>query len=146
MERYLRVNLLGPGPRLMKKEFTGPRSHKGWETLPVDCVTCGHVGSNRHFWAHTVALYTESITKILTVPTFFIYFGTTAPSWPRPPYSWGFCITLSYTPHSVELLWTSDRLDAENSTCTTHSTHNRQTFMPPVGFEPTISEGERPRP
>jgi hypothetical protein len=33
LERYLRVNLLGPGPRLMKKEFTGPRSHKGWETL-----------------------------------------------------------------------------------------------------------------
>ena len=26
---YLRVNLLGSGPRLMKKEFTGPRSHKG---------------------------------------------------------------------------------------------------------------------
>ena len=33
MERHLGVNLLGPGPRLMKKEFTGPRSHKGWETL-----------------------------------------------------------------------------------------------------------------
>ena len=33
MERYLRVNLLGPGPRLMKKEFKGPRSHKVWETL-----------------------------------------------------------------------------------------------------------------
>jgi hypothetical protein len=33
MERYLRVNLLGPGPRLVKKEFTGPRSHKGCETL-----------------------------------------------------------------------------------------------------------------
>jgi len=29
MERYLRVNLLGTDPRLMKKEFTGPRSHKG---------------------------------------------------------------------------------------------------------------------
>ena len=29
MERYLRVNLLGPGPHLMKREFTGPRSHKG---------------------------------------------------------------------------------------------------------------------
>jgi len=25
---------LGPGPRLMEKEFTGPRSHKFWETLP----------------------------------------------------------------------------------------------------------------
>ena len=34
MERYLRVNLLGPGPHLMKKEFTGPRSHNGWGTLP----------------------------------------------------------------------------------------------------------------
>jgi len=29
MERYLRVNLLGSGPRLIKKEFTGPRSYKG---------------------------------------------------------------------------------------------------------------------
>ena len=29
MERYLLVNLMGPGPHLMKKEFTGPRSHKG---------------------------------------------------------------------------------------------------------------------
>jgi hypothetical protein len=26
---------------------------------------------------------------------------------------------------------------------TTHNTHNRQTSMPPVGFEPTISVGER---
>jgi len=33
MENYLRVNLMGPGRRLIKKEFTGPRSHKGWETL-----------------------------------------------------------------------------------------------------------------
>jgi len=29
IESYLRVNLLGPGPRLMKKEFTGRWSHKG---------------------------------------------------------------------------------------------------------------------
>jgi len=29
------VNLLGPGPRLMKKEFTGPRSHKRWENTGV---------------------------------------------------------------------------------------------------------------
>ena len=34
LERYLRVNLFGPGPRLMKKGCTGPRSHKCWETLP----------------------------------------------------------------------------------------------------------------
>ena len=28
---------------------------------------------------------------------------------------------------------------------TTHDTHNRQIFMPPVGFEPTISADERPQ-
>ena len=33
MERYLRVNLLGPGPRLIKKQFTRPRSHKVWENI-----------------------------------------------------------------------------------------------------------------
>jgi hypothetical protein len=27
---------------------------------------------------------------------------------------------------------------------TTRDTHNRQIYMPPVGFEPTISAGERP--
>ena len=27
---------------------------------------------------------------------------------------------------------------------TTHDTNNRQISMPPVGFEPTISAGERP--
>ena len=36
MEKYLRVNLLGPGRRLMKKEFTGSRSHKGLETPPCN--------------------------------------------------------------------------------------------------------------
>jgi hypothetical protein len=29
---------------------------------------------------------------------------------------------------------------------TTHDTHNRQISMPPVGFEPRISVGERPQP
>jgi hypothetical protein len=28
LERYLRVNLLGPAPRLIKKGFIGPQSHK----------------------------------------------------------------------------------------------------------------------
>ena len=28
---------------------------------------------------------------------------------------------------------------------TTHNAHNRQTSMPPAGFEPTISAGERPQ-
>jgi len=38
LERYLRVNLLGPSPRLIKKVFTGLRSHKSWETLLYNSV------------------------------------------------------------------------------------------------------------
>jgi len=51
----------------------------------------------------------------------------------------------SDAPQSVGLLWTSDQLVAETSTWQTHKTHNRQTSMPPMSFEPTISAGERPQ-
>ena len=37
--------------------------------------------------------------------------------------------------------WSARRRDLY---LTTHNPHSRQTFMPPVGFEPTISAGERP--
>jgi len=37
--------------------------------------------------------------------------------------------------------WSARRRDLY---LTTHDTHNRQTSMPPVGFEPTILAGERP--
>jgi hypothetical protein len=43
--------------------------------------------------------------------------GTTAPSGPEPPHYRGFTIThFLDTPHSVGLLWTSDKPDAETST------------------------------
>ena len=38
--------------------------------------------------------------------------------------------------------WSARRRDLY---LTTHNTHNRQTSVPPVGFEPTISAGERPQ-
>jgi len=38
--------------------------------------------------------------------------------------------------------WSARRRDLY---LTTHNTHNRQTSMPTVGFEPTISAGERPQ-
>jgi len=38
--------------------------------------------------------------------------------------------------------WSARRRDLY---LTTHNTHNRQTSMAPVGFEPTISAGERPQ-
>jgi len=47
MERYLRVNLLGPGPRLMEKEFTGPWSHKGWWNIDLNGLTSPRENSNQ---------------------------------------------------------------------------------------------------
>ena len=38
--------------------------------------------------------------------------------------------------------WSARRRDLY---LTTHNTHSRQTSMPPAGFEPTISAGERPQ-
>jgi len=32
--------MLGPDPRLMKKEFTRPRSHEGWETMDYTTTAC----------------------------------------------------------------------------------------------------------
>ena len=48
-------------------------------------------------------------------------------------------ITVGRTPLDE---WSTRRRDLY---LTTHKTHNRQTSMPPVGFEPTISAGERPQ-
>jgi hypothetical protein len=69
--------------------------------------------------------------------TVLLFNGTTAPRRPGPPPYRGFTITP--TPHSVVLLWTSDR-----PVLTTHGTHARQTSMPPAGFEPAIPASERP--
>ena len=38
--------------------------------------------------------------------------------------------------------WSAHRRDLY---LTTHNIHNRQTSMAPVGFEPTVSAGERPQ-
>jgi hypothetical protein len=48
------------------------------------------------------------------------------------------CTTVGRTPLGE---WSACRRDLY---LTTHDTHIRQIFMPPVGFEPTISASERP--
>jgi hypothetical protein len=61
------------------------------------------------------------------------------------PLSWGFLdhtqrrTTVGRTPLEE---WSARRRDLY---LTTHNTLNRQTFMSPVGFEPTISAGEQPQ-
>ena len=46
----------------------------------------------------------------------------------------------SDTPHSLALAWSSDLPISENSILTTHNTHNKQTSMPQVVFEPAVPQ------
>ena len=83
---------------------------------------------------------------LLLLVIIYIYFfccgaATQRGSW--PPRFWCFLdhkqrrTTVGRTPLDE---WSTRRRDLY---LTTHNTHNRQTSMPPVGFEPTISAGER---
>jgi hypothetical protein len=71
-----------------------------------------------------------------------IFSGSAAQRRLWPPRPRGFLITHD-PPQSVGLLRTSDQLVA-GPLLTTHITHNRQTSMSSVGFEPTIAAGEWP--
>jgi hypothetical protein len=73
-------------------------------------------------------------------------YGSTAPWGPRPhhfsrlhDHTHFRHTTLGRTPLDE---WPARRRDLY---LTTHDTHNRQTSMPPVGFEPTILVSERPQ-
>jgi hypothetical protein len=60
--------------------------------------------------------------------------------WPWAPHFLGFTIT--DTPHSVGLIWTSDQPVAETSTLPTHE-NTQETSMFWVGFKPTIPDSEK---
>ena len=70
----------------------------------------------------------------------FFLFGATPPRWGGGRFldHTQRRITVGRTPLDE---WSARRRDY----LTTHNTHNRQTSMPPMGFEPTILAGERPQ-
>jgi len=71
--------------------------------------------------------------------------GDAAQRGPWPPHSWGFYITHNDASQSVGLLWTSDQLVAETSTWQHTTLTTDKHPCPTVGFEPTVSAGERPQ-
>jgi len=75
---------------------------------------------------------------------YHFFLGATAPCGPGPPHLRSLEITQNDAPKSVGLLWTSDRSVAEISTWW-HTTQTDRDPCPPVGFELTISAGERPQ-
>jgi hypothetical protein len=76
----------------------------------------------------------------------FVCFWYNSPTGPEPPHSRGFYIThddpntVSRTPLDE---WSARHRDLY---LTTHNTHNRQTSMPPVGFEPQSQQVSGCRP
>ena len=82
----------------------------------------------------------QDITRKGQNQIFFPY-GATAPRWAKVSSIPRYSRSHSHTPQSVLFLWTSDQPDAEIK----HNTHNRQTPMPPAGFEPAIPARERPQ-
>ena len=73
-----------------------------------------------------------------------LFLARQPPSGPGPPHSQGFLITHNDPPVGRTPLdeWSALRRDLY---LTIYNTHNRQTTMPPVGFEPKISADKRPQ-
>jgi hypothetical protein len=87
----------------------------------------------------------RSVQLSARVTVKFLCFGATAPQWDRAS---SFLMFLDHTRRRSTVgrtpldEWSTRRRDLY---LTTHNTHKRQTSMPPVGFEPAISAGERPQ-
>ena len=110
---------------------------------------CGKVESDRaqmKIWNMHIACWITNATNTHSeyVVCLFFVFGATALQWAMAS---SFLRFLDHTQRRTTVgrtpldEWTARRRDLY---LTTHNTHNRQTSMPPMGFEPTVSAGERP--
>ena len=99
-------------------------------------------------WAHPILHISTIRVKALCLPYVHLMlrlfvFDATAPQCARSPSFTRFLDHIQRRTTVGRILldkWSACRRDLY---LTTHNTHNRQTSMPPVGFEPTISAGER---
>jgi hypothetical protein len=101
---------------------------------------------NRNFEVHfRLTLFVQVVVNFscYNKGTFF-YHGATASSGPRPPHCRGCMIILRHTTLGRTALdeWSVRR---RNLYLTTHNTHNRETSIPPVRFEPAIPASKRPQ-
>jgi len=93
--------------------------------------------------------FTESHIVFVTYFYLLFYFIIIFYFWRNSP-QWAMVSFLRFLDHTQRRItagrtsldeWSARRRDLY---LTTHNTHNRGTSMSPMGFEPTISEGERP--
>jgi hypothetical protein len=98
--------------------------------------------TDHHHNLHATIKYVYYSTCVPFIPIFF--FCATAPQW-----AWASSFTkiLDHARRTTVGRTPQDKLSARRRDLylTPHNTHNRQTSMPTVGFEPPISAGERPQ-
>jgi len=123
-------------------EINNPRPFQGSKYARTVTQNSGHSNFPPSFAIHSSlqrpkwAWTTEDIVN---------FFGHNSPQWARAS---SFLMFLDHTQRRNTVgrtpmdEWSARRRDLY---LTTHETHDRQTSMPPVGFEPTISTGERPQ-
>jgi hypothetical protein len=101
-------------------------------------------------WIQIYCVGSKSFTAVpnltLTRSSVFLFWRWRTP--PPPSVGQGFLIhkvsrSHTTTYQSVGLLWTSDQIVAETSTWQDITLRTDNAFIPPLGFEPTFSVGER---
>ena len=87
----------------------------------------------------------DLIFRLIRIAPLENFFWRDSPQWARAS---SFTRFLAYTQRHTTVGRTplAERSARRREVClTTHNSHKRQTSMPSVGFEPTISAGERPQ-
>ena len=99
----------------------------------------------QHVSAHHKCHHQGVSVAIIKMFSIFFLFGATAPQWVRTS---SFTRFINHTQRRTTVCrtpldeWSARRRDLY---LTTHNIHNREIFMPLLGFEPTIPAGERPQ-
>ena len=130
------------------------------QTVDATCRCCGRVGTGLSvvwelYWSVLVRLLMQlhqnrsiQSSSSFFLPFFLSSFLSFFPNSPTQARASSFTRFLDHTQWRATDSrtpldeWSARRRDLY---LTSHNTHNRQTAMPPVGFEPTISAGDRPQ-
>ena len=137
---YLCHLLVLSSPTLMMHGHTNPKAYDGIVSACVSSPLC--LSSNWHLHGYDDTRNQPAYVFFIS----FVFLGAIAPQWALASSFTRFVFLHHTQRHTTVGRTPLDELSARRRDIylTTQSTHNRQTSMPPVGFEPTISAGERP--
>ena len=113
-----------------------------WKYIPDEWIKMRLLFTGRCLFLLYVMM---QLLRLFVIGLIFFFLWRNNPQWARAS---SFTRVLDQTQRRITVgrtplnEWSARRRDLY---LTTHNIHNRQTSTPPVGFEPTISAGERPQ-